>query len=228
MLLGACSTVKDVVAPTPPDVPSLAALGSKKGQPIRSHFDHLGHPVLSHPLTVTVREIPFDKASFQTYAKRAKEDGKSVEVTYIDSLKTKPTYIQMAVEDKIVLRNLLNNEDNKKVRSYLEKDGSKGIVTQLSFYMDPMEASQLLGVQKLELCHDSKKGMALMAQVNGQKTLFDLRYATVFQYELNGFCWGEDLYGRPRIETINEGGACPKGLERKAAKLDREKSYLKL
>jgi len=209
-------------------LPSIAAIGKHDKSLLSTNFKQVGEPVLKERIAVSVRAIPFNKSKFKNYQTAKAQKGEKTHVQYVDSLAQKPKYLQFEITDKIGLKTLLNNAENDETRSYLIKDADCQIVSSVSLYMDEMEAYMYTGAEGIFLVTDIN-GMLQLELVNGkQKQLVKLSKNEIFDYEVMGFCWGENVYGKPQIETLNSKGKCPDGTEKNARKLEELHSFLKL
>jgi len=222
-----CSPLKEVVS-TETQMPSIAAIGKQDKSLLSTDFKQVGEPNLAKAVALTASAIPFTKSKFKTYQNLKAQKGEKVYAKYVDSLPQKPKYLQLGIKDKIGLKTLLNGVENDEVRSYLIKDSDCQIVSSISLYIDEMEADMYLRAEGLFLVTDNN-GMLRIELINGkQKQYVNLSKNEIFDYEVMGFCWGENRYGNPQIETLNAGGKCPEGTEKNAQKLDDLKTFLKL
>ena len=89
-----------------------------------------------------------------------------------------------------------------------------------------MQADTFLNADGLHLSTSSDKMLRLELISGKRKQYINLPKNEVFDYDLTGFCWGKDIYGKPQIETLNN-GKCPEGTEKNAQELDNLKSFLK-
>lgn len=222
-----CSPLKKVPS-AESQLPSIAAIGKKNNSLLHTDFKQLGEPQLSKKIALSVSAIPFNTSKFKTYQNLKAKKGERMYVTYVDSLPIKPKYLQFEIKDKIGLKTLLNSAENDEVRSYLTKDSDCQIVSGISIYIDEMEADMYLRAEGLFLVTDTN-GTLRIELINGkQKQYVNLSKNEIFDYDLMGFCWGENVYGKPQIETLNTGGNCPEGTEKNAQKLTEQYSFLKL
>jgi len=226
-MLFACNPIKEIVS-TETQMPTLAAIGKKDKSVLSTNFKQVGEPAFSKKIALSATAIPFTKSKFKSYQNSKLQNGEKVYVQYIDSLPIKPKYVQFEIKDKIGLTALLNNEENVEVRSYLTKDADCRMVSSISMYMHEMEADRYLRAQGLFLITDAN-GMLQIELINGStKETVILSKNEIFDYETLGFCWGENRYGQPQIETLNANSKCPAGTEKNAQKLNKLTTLLKL
>lgn len=226
-VLCACSSLKQGVS-SDMSTPSLGAIGKQDKSLLSTNFKQVGEPVLTDGIALSVRSIPFTKSSFKSYSNFMAKKGEKVHLKYVDSLPVKPKYLRFEIKDKIGLKTLLNQDLNDEVRSYLTKDADCRIVSSMSIQMNEMEADFYLNAEGLFLTTDTN-GLLRIQLVNGKdKQLVNLPKNQAFDYDIMGFCWGENRYGQARIETLNAGGSCPEGTKKNAQKLDGQLTLLKL
>ena len=226
LVISSCTALKQEISKDI-STPFLGAIIKQDKSILNTNFKQVGAPFLNDGIAVTVKAIPFTKSSFKSYSKAKTQKGEKVYVNYADSLPLKPKYLQFEIKDKIGLKTALNRFENLEVRNYVAKDSHCQIVSQISVYIDEMEAAMYRNAQTVLLSTDTK-GMLQLELVNGsQMQKINLFNNEIFDYEVVGFCWGEDSYGKPQIETLNN-GKCPKGTEKNAQELNDLKSFLKI
>lgn len=221
-----CSSIK---APSAEDaqLPSLTAIGKEDKSLLQTHFKQVGEPHLNEAIAVSASAVPFDRSSFKRYAHAKANRGEAPQIQYVDSLPVKPKYLRFEVKDKIALQSILNEKENDEVRSYLTKDSDCKIVSSISLFMTERQAELYHSADGLFLSTSTDNMLRLELIIGTKKTVVNVPQEEIFDYELMGFCWGEDVYGRPQIETLNH-GKCPDGTEKNAQKLADLKPFLKI
>lgn len=208
-------------------LPSLAAIGKQDKSILQTQFQPVGEPRLNEAIAVSASALPFDKASFKRYTQAKANQGEQPQLQYVDSIPQKPKYLRFDITDKIALQSLLNTPENEQVRSYLTKDSDCKIVSSISLYMDARQAALYHSADGLFLSTSSDNMLRLELIIGTKKTYVNLPKTEIFDYEVMGFCWGEDIYGRPQIKTLNH-GKCPQGTEKNAQKIADLKPFLKI
>jgi hypothetical protein len=154
--------------------------------------------------------------------------GKTPQATYVDSLPVKPNYVRLELSDMIALQTLLNGEGNQEVRSYLATDRDQKIVSSLSFMPGPELTKEIGEAEGLFLVRSKNGPLALEIWKGRERTVRQLPANAGFAYDLVGFCWGTDRYGKAEIGAIVPNGeACPDDTYNSASKATGERSYLK-
>ncbi len=229
LLLFSCSSFQNIGKGHDRFIPSIGSIGKEEKSLMAKNFQQVGNPHLEKGIPLSLREIQFDRSKFKAYADLKASQGTQPTVTFIDSLRVKPKYLCLQLSNKIALQLQLNADTNSNVRSYLSNDDNFKIVTQISFLDTHENSQQLLNADGLFLtqCKDGLLGMELLK--NGKRIPFTMSTMEIFEYELSGFCWDTDRYGKEKIASISaDGEKCPKGTEKDAHKLKETKSYLKL
>lgn len=214
-----------------PETSSFVGLGvivKEDGNLMHKRLETVGKPYLERALEVSVSEFPLSKSQFKAYQKQELIRGKKPSFVYSDSL-PKPRYLSLQLADKFALQSVLSREENSDVCKYLEKDSEFGMVTTISLMLNEQTKAQFLQADEVFLAQkDSGKLFFLLST---KETVSELTVSDdlIFDYELTGFCWGEDRYGNKQIDAlVPYEDRCPPGTERKAHKLNEEKQYLKL
>ncbi|WP_210707291.1 hypothetical protein [Maribacter dokdonensis] len=226
-ILISCSGIKSITVKEG-YFPVLGTIGKEQGGILKTKFESIGHPSFSTPIALSIQTIPFDKNTFKKYQNVRESSGFKSTVNYVDSLESKPNFVQLSISDKVGLKKALNEEINKEVRNYLEKDLDSKLVSTIAMVPDEKTANELNRADGLFLTNGVHGSLQILA-VNGDKRNYiHIPKDQLFDYSLMGICWGEDIYGNPMIATFNENGKCPAGTEKDPKKLKKEQSYLKL
>ncbi|KQC29382.1 hypothetical protein [Flagellimonas eckloniae] len=207
--------------------PELGTLVKTKGDIWYTAAEQIGIPKWS-VLKVDVKQLPFNKTSYYSYAKYMEQAGKINSISYNDSLPYKPKYLRLQLLDMLGLTQLLNNEQHDDLRSYISNDDGYKMVTGLNITVPEVEMPGFLQAEAIQLQKDAYDNIILVV-INGE---FEKHYffseLHVFDYQYANFCWGEDQYHNMIIENlISEGQKCPKGTYLKASKVNDNRSYLK-
>lgn len=210
------------------NAPILGAIGKENKSLISKNFQQIGQPTLARSVAISVQEIPFTKSTFKEYSVLKTQKGDQPNIVYVDSLSVKPKYLRLEIKDKIGLLAVLNDDGNSEVRSYLEKDADCRIVSSISLYIPTKESNGLAHAAEVFL-GTNNNGSLQIELINGkERQMVILAEDEIFDYSVMGFCWGEDIYGNARLETLSDKGGCPNGTEKSAQKLSDNRSYLKL
>ncbi len=207
--------------------PELGTLVKTKGDMWYSAAEQVGIPKWSE-LKVDVKQLPFNRTSYYSYAKFMEQAGKINSISYNDSLPYKPKYLRLQLLDKLGLTNLLNAEPHKALRSYISNDDGYKLVTGLNITVPETEMPSFLQAEAIQLQKDEYDNIILVIISGELERHYFFSELHVFDYQYSNFCWGEDRYHNMIIENlISEGQKCPKGTYLKASKVNGDRSYLK-
>lgn len=226
LLLNACASIPNLQK-VESKIPCVGAIGKEKSSLFKKEFQKIGEPALSSPISVSVKSIPFDKNSFGLYENYRKQLGKKPTVTYLDSVNAKPRFYQLKITDFISLKTQLISENNKGLVAYLTNDKSQRILTEVKFVANSREAQLINEADHLFITE--KQGM-LTIETHNQYGNSNIKMAElqVFNFETSGFCWKNNVYGKPEIALITSNGdSCPNSTERNPQKINDTKAYLK-
>lgn len=226
-MLVSCNSIKSL-AVKEGNFPFIGTIGKEQGTVLKTEFIPIGHAVLEKPIAINIQTIPFTKSTFKEYMNVKELSGAKSSITYVDSIANKPSYTLLTIEDRIGLKESLNNEINKEVKSYLEKDADCKLVSSISVILNAALVQELTMADGLFLMTNSNGLLQIEVVKEKQRRTINLPKNELFDYSLMGVCWGESIYGKPVIETFNDNGRCPDGTEKDAKKLDELQSFLKL
>ncbi len=226
-VLFACAPLKRTT-PSERLTPYLGMIGKLQKSLLDNHFEQIGKPQIEQGIALSVRQIPFDKSKYKAYLAHTTGKGRATSLTYNDSLPVKPKYLCLELADRIALRSQLNSESNIMVRSYLSKEDNFQIVSKIAFVTNAENTDRLLRSQGVFLSESNNGILEITIGENKGGRLY-FSELEIFDYQVSGFCWEQDQYGKERIAAISlNGESCPKGTDKNVQKLDQTKSYLKL
>ncbi|WP_411032226.1 hypothetical protein [Spongiimicrobium sp. 3-5] len=227
MLLLCCSPTKKITT-TNTVIPDIGEIGKLDITLFHKDFLPVGKPSLIKPITLAARQIPFTKSQFKAYAQLKQGGGEEVPLQYIDSILNKPKYISLEISDRIGLQQQLNGEVNSGAREYLVQDESYGMVTKVSLRTKPSYWETILASDEVYLSQTSTGTHTLEIHQNNTIHFIPFSELEIFEYTTASFCWGLNKYGKEIIKAIpTTGEACPHNTEKKAYKLNENKSYLR-
>lgn len=226
-VLFSCSSYKAKKQEAELTLPALGTFVKTKGGILYDAAAQIGVPEWKN-LKVSVQQLPFNIESYTTYARYMQKAAKINTIPYNDSLRYKPKYIRLHLQDKIGLAMMINNSDHQQIRNYLSLDEGYKLVSSVDLAINEADIEAFLNVDGALLEKDRYENIVLMLYNKGQKEQLYFKDLAVFNYGLSTFCWGTDRYSNLRIENINEEGEkCPKNTYTKASKLTKEKNNLK-
>jgi len=193
----------------------LGVIGAQKETIQKTNYTVFGVPNYKDKIKLSVTTKLFDKSNYKKYLKSIKKTSIKNEVNFVDSLVTKPEYVELEIIDKVGVVTALNN-DNHSIFNYLKKQEKASIVSKIritssnlneikqgdAFYLQTLGAKQ----QYLLIF----KGGALLKKIN--------LYGThVFGYEESFFCWEYTDARTVKIASlIGKGERCKNNTKRNA------------
>ena len=227
LLLWGCGSYKAKQQEHQLQMPHLGTVVKTKGGIWYDAAAQIGLPHWKK-LKVTLQEMPFNIESYTTYAKHMYRSGKINSIPYKDSLRYKPKYIRLQLQDKIGFTEMLNNDKHATMRRYLSLDDGHRLVTTLDLALTEVEITEFNEVLAATLEKDKFDNPILVLERVGATRTYLLKDLPIYDYGLSTFCWGEDQYQNMRIENlVDEDEKCPRGTHLKASKLQADKAYLK-
>ncbi len=227
LLLWGCSTYKAKKQEALLNLPLMGTLVKTTGDMSYNAAEQIGIPKWTS-LKVEVKELPFNIESYTTYARHMLRAAKINSIPYNDSLRYKPKYIQLQLQNKIDMAHMLNNDAHGEMRNYLSLDPDHRLVTSVDIALTELEIQEFLAINGAELKKDKLNNIVLTLYMDDIERTYQLKDLPIFDYGLSAFCWGEDQYHRLRIENIvDEDLKCPKNTYLKASKIKSDKAYLK-
>ena len=227
LLLSGCGSYKAERQEQQLQLPQLGTVVKAKGGIWYEAAVQIGVPHWKK-LKVTLQEMPFNVESYTVYAKHMYRAGKINSIPFKDSLRYKPKYIRLQLQDKIGFTQLLNNDEHAAMRRYLSLDDDHCLVTTLDLALTEVEITEFNEVLAATLEKDAFNNLILVLERVGATRTYLLKDLPIYNYGLSAFCWGEDQYHNMRIENlVDEKEKCPKGTHLKAAKIKADQSYVK-
>ena len=226
-MLVSCNSIKSLGVKDG-NFPFIGTVGKERSTVLKTEFIATGNVVIEKPIALNIQTIPFTKSTYKKYMSVKALSGAKSTITYVDSLANKPSYTLLSIQDRISVKESLNDEINKEVKNYLEKDTDCKVVSSISVVLDAGLMQELTSADGLFLSTGAHGVLQILVVNGNQRNYINLPKDELFDYSLMGICWGADIYGKPVIETLNDNGKCPNGTQKDAKKLDKLQSFLKL
>jgi hypothetical protein len=226
LTLNACGPMRQMQK-VESQIPVLGSIGKQQSKLFKKDFQKVGEPILSAPITVSVRSVPFTANMLGKYKKYREKQGLAPLVVQKDTTKTiMPNYFELAITDVVGFTTQLNHPDNQTVKDYLQEDTDLVLLSHISFSATAEVSERIQSSDLFYLNTDAKGTLSLIAGENFTIRMSELE---VFDFETSKFCWKKDNRGRLVIAHIlMDGGACPGATEANPKKLDKIPDYLKL
>lgn len=203
---------------------TLGALIAPSGSIFTSETNTLALLPIKQPIKVTIAEKAFTKSTFKDFKRQVKPN---VSINYVDSLKTKPSYLKITIADKLNLLNTINHKGNAALRDLLSTNSNIALVTSIAIAFNKKELNTLLQAEEVFLEVYGKQSTALVVYTKGKKTaIIPFSKGCIFEYDSSHFCWQEDK-GKPKIVTVTARKRCPKDTHGSADKTKTKINYYK-
>ncbi len=209
----------------------LGVLGDKKKSVYKTQFETVGIPEYINFIKLSVEEKSFTKGIYKEYQKATKGKRGVQKVNYVDSLEIKPKFLDFSIEDRTLVVESLNNEDNVNVRNHIRNIPKTKIVTGVRVVASNNILEQLKKADALYFrTNQQKQQVIYLFKKEKQLGILDLSEATAFGVKLSSFCWGITDTEKVTIATIvSDGENCTSKTNRDPKKLEEqlEKNYFK-
>ena len=137
----------------------LGVVGIKKKSIYKTDFEEIGVPHYENLIKISLIEKSFTKKSYNQYLKAIKNKKVLNSIKYVDSLKSKPKYFEITLNDKVEVVNGINN--NSLLFNYIKNTPEAKIVTSLRFAAPKSLNKQLLEADAFYLATDNQKKQRL-------------------------------------------------------------------
>ncbi len=207
---------------------ALGVIGMQHNKMMRSDFKETAIPTYKEAIRVGVNTTTFNLNTYKAYTQHSKNNKQGV--TYVDSLKTKPSFLQLEITDRVTLLSELKKEENQATLVYLKNQENTGMVTGVSIALPESLIIEISNAEAVFLINEKYKQYQLSLVRDGKlyKTI-DFSSATVFGYRLSHFCWG--ISGKRKVvlsDIIDEKASCPNNTYKNAEKAKEKMDYFKL
>jgi len=208
---------------------ALGSVGLDKNFVLEKTYDHIGIPNYYKPIKLYVNLIPFDKTIFRAFEKANALQPAKLNLNYIDSLNTKPTFLNIQAIDRIDLMQMLNDNENKNVKNYMMNQKESHVVSSVSIVFEEKTMQQIVTAEEVFLEHSGIKSYTLNLYTNKAlvKTIH-FNEGVVFSYRTSSACWKEDEKYKMQIVDLVEGNnKCPSNTYKSAKQAKKKINYYK-
>ncbi|MFV0572064.1 MAG: hypothetical protein ACK5M1_06505 [Xanthomarina gelatinilytica] len=207
----------------------LGSVGQDEHFVLEKTYNHIGIPNYSKPLKLYVTQIPFDKTTFRAFKNANVLQAAKLNINYIDSLETKPTFLNIQTVDEIGLMNMLNDKVNKDVKNYMMNQDQSHIISNVSVVFDESVMQQIAKAEEVFLEPSGIKSYTLNLYKNKELVkAISFTDGVVFGYRTSGACWKENEKYQLQIVDLVEGdNKCPNKTYRSAKRAKKKINYFK-
>lgn len=224
LLLIACGTLpqKNDYSITRTSV-ELGVIGKRLKSIHQTEFETSAIPSYKKKIKVKISARPFSKSIFKSYKKAV--EGKNTEniLKYSDSIKPKPTFYEVSIEDKNEIVNVLNSKEST-ILKYLKNSPKSTLVSALRLLPNTELKQYVSQADAFYLQTDSRKKPWLIIYKNEKEIAkVNLSKSIIFGYKLSSFCWR--ITSKRKIEIasiVDEGNVCTLKTRRNPELLEKE------
>ena len=207
---------------------ALGVIGIHENQLLHTDFQVTAIPQFKKGIRVHTSLVDFSKSTFTSYMS-VSADNKQ-QMTYIDSLETKPQFLRIELIDWVSAISELTQDYNQQTLTYIERQSDAEMISAISMAVKKEVLDEINAAEAIFLSNNQYKQYELSLIKNGQtyKTI-NFGDCTIFGYQLSYFCWGENDKKRVELfDIVDEKDSCPKNTYKKAEKAKSKIDYLKL
>jgi len=189
----------------------LGTVGELKGVLVLQDYNHTAFPNYQAPIKLNVSRVPFNKVKLKAFEKAKFAQNKNIAVNYIDSVKTKPTFLKIEIADRVAILNSFSGDENKDVSRFLQYKTKAHLISTISVVFSSDTAAHLSNAQEIFLEQTGVKNYVLKTyQNNEQQQSIHFNEGVVFGYQASKACWKENNKHQFEIvDLVENNDQCP-------------------
>lgn len=207
----------------------LGEIGEDKNFVLEKNYNHTAIPIYNKPVKVNVQLQEFKTSSYRAFKKANAKQNDAINISYSDSLDTKPRYLKLSLADRVAVLNALNSEDNKDVKQYLHNKYDAHVISNISIAFSKQLQNSIIKADEIFIKTYGVKSYALHLYTEG--VLVDtipFTEGVVFNYKTSNLCWKEIRNSTWNLaDIVEQADRCPKDTYRSPKKDKKVKDYLK-
>ncbi|MFI1772551.1 hypothetical protein [Thalassobellus citreus] len=207
----------------------LGTVGEQKGFVLEQDYNSIALPKYEQPIKIRVHLVPFSKSTFKAYKKAKTFQNGDVILNYIDSVKTKPTFLKIEIADRIAVLNALNNQVNKDVLLFLKNRTQAHLVTSISTVFNQELTEALRHAEEVYLETSGINNYVLKTYKDKkQQRIILFEEGVMFAYQTSNACWKEnDAHQLQLVDLVESNDSCPSKASRSAKEKKKKINYNK-
>lgn len=208
---------------------TLGSVGIDETFDLERTYTYSGIPNYSEPIKVQLTPIAFDKTIFNAYNRAKELQPTSIKVVYVDSLSNKPRFLNIETSDKIGLVRILNEVENKEIKSYLKNQKDSHVVTNISIVVNENDMNDLIKADEVFMAQTGQKVIGLKLFTDNKVTrTINFNDGVVFAYRASSACWKEnDKYKLEIVDLVEGNNGCPNRTYSSAKRAKKKINYYK-
>lgn len=209
---------------TTSQVLELGVVGDKEISVYKTDFETASIPVYTDFIKLSIEKKNFTRNIYKKYMMSVKEKNTPHKVNYIDSLEVKPVYLDFSINDKSLVIESLNKEENKAVLSYIKNVPQTKLITNIRVLLTKEIEKQIEEVDAFYIrTNQQKKQLIYLFKKEKPIGELDLSKTVIFGYKMSSFCWGFTEKKKIKLITLlSEGENCTSNTNRIPGKLEKE------
>ncbi len=207
----------------------LGSVGLNSNYILSQNYDNTGLPNYKKEIRVTVASLPYTKTTYKAYAKASLLQEANFKIKAIDSVKTKPKYLDISIADNVLLVESLNDSSNRSIRNYLSTQREAKVVTGIAMALPSNLMDSVNGGDEYFLSEYGKKSYAITVYKKGDLiTTIPFTDGVVFAYDVSSCCWQENSTRQVAIVDLVDNIECPYKTHASAKRAKKKINYFKL
>lgn len=226
MILFSCGSFPQRDVYTTANTPlELGVLGERKKAIRKTSFSTFMIPVYKgkQKLRLKVSKKQFTKPVFKSYTKFLDNREISHIIQYVDSVKPKPFFFDINIEDKSLVVDVLNKGERSDF-NYLLRSPKAKIVSAIRFVVNTEIENKIDNSDAIYLQTDRHKKQWLILYKEGEEFYrVDFNYLNVFGYKLSSVCW--ELTNKRKFKIgvlIDENESCEYPMKKNSKSLEKQ------
>jgi hypothetical protein len=208
----------------------LGTVGEQKEFVLEQDYNQTAIVQYNTPIRINVSLLDFNKTTFRAFEKASKGQSAKLNITYIDSLDSKPKFLSLEIADRVAVLNALNSKENLDVFQYLQNKPNAHLVSNLTVAFNEAVTNAIMNADKVFLEQDGLKNYRLsLYRENKIVETILLNEGVVFAFKTSGFCWKQNSKYQLEIVDIVKGeNKCPNKTYKLAKRAHKKVNYFKL
>lgn len=208
----------------------LGTVGEEKDFILEQDYNQTAIVKYSTPIRINVSLFDFNKTTFRAFEKASKRQSAKLNITYIDSLDSKPTYLSLEIADRVSVLNALNSKENQDIFQYLQNKPNAHLVSNLTVAFNELFTDAIMNADKVFLEQDGVKNYSLrLYKDNKEQQSILLNQGVIFAYKTSGFCWKQnDKYQLEIIDVVKGENKCPSQSFKMSKRAKKKINYFKI
>ncbi len=207
---------------------AIGSIGLNSNFILEQGYDNTGLPNYDKEIKVSIKSLPYNKATYNAFSKAAQLQEANFKVNYIDSTEIKPRYIDISIADKVLLIESLNANSNITIKNYLSTQREAKIVTSIAMALPSPLNNSIREGDEYFLSEYGKKSYAIAIYRKGMLIeTIPFTDGVIFAYDVSSCCWQENDKHQIAIVDLVDNSDCPYKTHASAKRAKKKINYFK-